>query len=26
MIEAIGLSKRYGATWAVEDLSFTVPP
>jgi ABC-2 type transport system ATP-binding protein len=26
MIEAIGLSKRYGATWAVDDLSFTVPP
>ncbi len=26
MIEATGLSKRYGATWAVDDLSFTVPP
>jgi ABC-2 type transport system ATP-binding protein len=26
MIEAIGLSKRYGPTAAVEDLSFTVPP
>ena len=26
MIEAKGLSKRYGATVAVEDLSFTVPP
>jgi len=26
MIEAIGLSKRYGATLAVDDLSFTVPP
>jgi ABC-2 type transport system ATP-binding protein len=26
MIEAIGLSKRYGATVAVDDLSFTVPP
>ncbi len=25
MIEAIGLSKRYGATLAVDDLSFTVP-
>ena len=26
MIEAIGLTKRYGATVAVDDLSFTVPP
>jgi ABC-2 type transport system ATP-binding protein len=26
MIEAIGLSKRYGDTVAVQDLSFTVPP
>jgi ABC-2 type transport system ATP-binding protein len=26
MIEAVGLSKRYGATTAVDDLSFTVPP
>lgn len=26
MIEAIRLSKRYGATLAVDDLSFTVPP
>jgi ABC-2 type transport system ATP-binding protein len=26
MIEAVGLSKRYGATLAVDDLSFTVPP
>jgi ABC-2 type transport system ATP-binding protein len=26
MIEAIGLSKHYGATLAVDDLSFTVPP
>jgi ABC-2 type transport system ATP-binding protein len=26
MIEASGLSKRYGATLAVDDLSFTVPP
>jgi ABC-2 type transport system ATP-binding protein len=26
MIEAAGLSKRYGATVAVDDLSFTVPP
>src|SRR5690242_16888901 len=26
MIEAHGLTKRYGATVAVEDLSFTVPP
>jgi ABC-2 type transport system ATP-binding protein len=26
MIEAIGLSKRYSATLAVNDLSFTVPP
>jgi len=26
MIEAAGLSKRYGDTVAVEDLSFTVPP
>lgn len=26
MIEASGLSKRYGATQAVDDLSFTVPP
>ncbi|WP_326725899.1 MULTISPECIES: ATP-binding cassette domain-containing protein [unclassified Streptomyces] len=26
MIEAIGLSKRYGSTLAVDDLSFTVPP
>jgi ABC-2 type transport system ATP-binding protein len=25
MIEAAGLSKRYGATVAVDDLSFTVP-
>jgi ABC-2 type transport system ATP-binding protein len=25
MIEASGLSKRYGATLAVDDLSFTVP-
>jgi len=25
MIEAVGLSKRYGATLAVDDLSFTVP-
>jgi ABC-2 type transport system ATP-binding protein len=26
MIEAIGLSKRYGTTLAVDDLTFTVPP
>ncbi|MEP6976892.1 MAG: ATP-binding cassette domain-containing protein [Thermoleophilia bacterium] len=26
MIEAIGLTKRYGATLAVDDLSFGVPP
>src|SRR6266478_4796085 len=26
MIEARGLTKRYGATVAVDDLSFTVPP
>jgi ABC-2 type transport system ATP-binding protein len=26
MIEASGLSKRYGTTVAVDDLSFTVPP
>jgi ABC-2 type transport system ATP-binding protein len=26
MIEAVGLSKRYGDTLAVDDLSFTVPP
>jgi ABC-2 type transport system ATP-binding protein len=26
MIEAAGVSKRYGATVAVDDLSFTVPP
>src|SRR6266705_2974625 len=26
MIEAAGLSKRYGPTLAVDDLSFTVPP
>jgi ABC-2 type transport system ATP-binding protein len=26
MIEAIGLTKHYGATIAVDDLSFTVPP
>ena len=26
MIEATGLSKRYGSTPAVDDLSFTVPP
>jgi ABC-2 type transport system ATP-binding protein len=26
MIEARGLTKRYGATLAVDDLSFTVPP
>jgi ABC-2 type transport system ATP-binding protein len=26
MIEASGLSKRYGATMAVDNLSFTVPP
>jgi ABC-2 type transport system ATP-binding protein len=26
MIEAIGLSKRYGTTVAVDELSFTVPP
>src|SRR6266568_624871 len=26
MIEASGLSKRYGKTVAVDDLSFTVPP
>ena len=26
MIEATGLSKRYGATLAADDLSFTVPP
>ena len=26
MIEAVGLTKRYGATVAVDDLSFTVPP
>lgn len=26
MIEAVHLSKRYGATVAVDDLSFTVPP
>jgi len=26
MIEAKGLTKHYGATVAVDDLSFTVPP
>jgi len=26
VIEAVGLSKRYGSTLAVDDLSFTVPP
>ena len=26
MIEAVGLTKRYGTTLAVNDLSFTVPP
>src|SRR5205823_13595995 len=26
MIEAKGLTKRYGGTVAVDDLSFTVPP
>ena len=26
MIEAIGLTKRYGTTVAVDNLSFTVPP
>jgi ABC-2 type transport system ATP-binding protein len=26
MIEAVGLTKRYGRTVAVDDLSFTVPP
>jgi ABC-2 type transport system ATP-binding protein len=26
VIEAVGLSKRYGATLAVDELSFTVPP
>jgi len=26
MIEAKGLTKHYGATIAVDDLSFTVPP
>jgi ABC-2 type transport system ATP-binding protein len=26
MIEARGLTKRYGGTVAVDDLSFTVPP
>jgi ABC-2 type transport system ATP-binding protein len=26
MIEAVGLTKRYGDTVAVDDLSFTVPP
>jgi len=26
MIEATGLSKRYGATVAVDNLSFSVPP
>ena len=26
MIEATGLTKRYGATLAVDDLSYTVPP
>ena len=26
MIEAVGLSKHYGTTVAVDDLSFTVPP
>ncbi len=26
MIEAVGLSKRYGSTLAVDDLSFTMPP
>ena len=26
MIQAAGLTKRYGATTAVDDLSFTVPP
>jgi ABC-2 type transport system ATP-binding protein len=26
LIEAVGLSKRYGGTVAVDDLSFTVPP
>jgi ABC-2 type transport system ATP-binding protein len=26
MIEAIGLTKRYGSTLAVDDLSFVVPP
>jgi ABC-2 type transport system ATP-binding protein len=26
MIEAVGLTKRYGATVAVDNLSFTIPP
>jgi len=26
MIEALGLIKRYGATTAVDDLSFTIRP
>jgi len=26
MIETFGLCKRYGATLAADDLSFTVPP
>ncbi|HEX5114699.1 MAG TPA: ATP-binding cassette domain-containing protein, partial [Pseudonocardiaceae bacterium] len=26
MIEAVGLTKRYGRTLAVDDLSFTVQP
>ena len=26
MIEAVGLTKRYGATLAVDDLSFTAAP
>ena len=26
MIEATGLSKRYGTTLAVDDLTFSVPP
>lgn len=26
MIEAAGLTKRYGNTTAVDNLSFTVPP
>ena len=26
MIEAVGLSKRYGSTLGVDDLSFTMPP